>query len=84
MNKIEKFLRKIYQPKEAPWKRTALFFLSLALLIGSCISAYTQHYYHWTNDGVWIVIALFGVISLGGLYVSIFSKDFWVALFLGL
>ena len=73
-NKLpSQFLRKTYQPEEVPWKRKILFFLSLGLLIGSCISAYTQHSYHWINDGVWIIIAFFGVISLGGLYIYQFS-----------
>ena len=80
---LESFLRKTYKPKEKPWKRKVLFLLSLFILIISCILSYTQYYYHWTNNGVWIVITLFGIISLGGLYISIFSKDFWVALYLG-
>ena len=83
IKKIENFLRGTYKPKEAPWKRKALFFLSLSLIIGSSISSYTQYHYHWTNDGVWFVIALFSFISLVGLLVSIFSKDFWVALVFG-
>ena len=83
LKKIENFLRKTYKPKEAPWKRKVLFFLSLGLIIGSSISAYTQYYYHWTNNGVWIVIALFSFMSLSGLLVSIFSKDFWIAFVLG-
>ena len=83
LNKIENFLRRTYQPKEAPWKRKVLFSLSLVLLIGSCVAAYTQYYYQWTNEGVWIIIILFGSISLLGLLISIFSKEFWVALFLG-
>jgi len=64
-------------------EKKVLFFLSLGLIIASLISAYTQYHYHWTNDGVWVVIALFSFISLVGLLVSIFSKDFWVALLLG-
>ena len=81
--KVKNFLRKTYKPKEAPWKRKALFFVSLILIVISGIAAYIQHYYLWTNDNVWIVIALFSLISLFGLFVSIFCKDFWVALFLG-
>jgi len=81
--RIENFLRKTYKPQEAPWKRKALFFISLSLVIVSGTVAFTQHYDHWTNDKVWIVIAFFGLISLIGLYISIFAKDFWVALFLG-
>ncbi len=80
---MENFLRKAYKPKEAPWKRKTLFFISLSLVIASGTAAYTQHYYHWTNDEIWIVIAFFGLISLIGLFISIFGKDFWVALFLG-
>lgn len=83
LKRIESFLRRTYKPKEAPWKRKVLFFLSLFLLIGSCVAAYTQYHYQWTNDGVWMLIILFGFMSLLGLFVSIFSKDFWVALVLG-
>jgi hypothetical protein len=80
---MEEFLRKTYKPKEAPWKRKVLFFISLTLVIVSGAAAYTQYYYHWTNDKVWIVIAFFSFMSLIGLFISIFGKDFWVALFLG-
>ena len=83
LKKIENFCRRTYQPKEALWKRKVLFFLSLSLLVGSSIAAYTQYLYQWTNNGIWMVIILFGLMSLLGLFVSIFSKDFWVALVLG-
>jgi len=38
---------------------------------------------HWTNDGVWLVIVLFGVLSVAGLVAALFLNDAWVALILG-
>lgn len=82
LKKLENFLKNKYKPKEAPWKRKALFFLSFSFIIGVLISAYTQYNYHWTNDGVWIFIVPCAFISSIGLYISIFSTDLWVALIL--
>ena len=83
LNKFENWARRTYQPKAAPWKRPALFLLSLVIGVACGIAAYTQLNYHWTNDGVWLVIVFFGLLSLLGLFVSVFAKDFWVALVLG-
>ena len=86
MNKIDKFetwARKTYSPKETPWKRPALFILSLVIFTACVIAGYMQVHYQWTNNGVWIVIGLFGFLSLIGVFVSIKCKDFWVALVFG-
>ncbi len=83
LSRFEHWTRRVYQPKEAKWKRPALLFLSI--LIGSVcsIASYTQIHYRWTNDGVWLVIGLFAIFSIIGFFVSIFCKDYWVALVLG-
>jgi ABC-type multidrug transport system permease subunit len=83
MSKFEKWVKKTYNPKVAPWKRPTLLILSIVMTIGTLVAAYTQIEYHWTNDGVWIVIYLLGFASIIGLFVSLFCKDFWVALVLG-
>ena len=83
LDTFEAWARKTYNPKEASWKRRALFLLSL-IIFGACATAaYTQINYHWTNNGVWLVIGLFSLMSIIGLFVSIKCKDFWVALVLG-
>ena len=83
INKLESWARRTYNPKVAAWKRPTLFILSLVVGLACIIAGYTQLTYHWTNDGVWMVIVLFGLFSVIGLAVSIFCKDFWVALVLG-
>jgi hypothetical protein len=53
-------------------------------VLAICIAAaYFQLQYHWTNSGVWLVIVLFGVLSLAGLVAALFLNDAWVALILG-
>ena len=83
LNKFEVWARQTYNPKEVAWKRPALLLLSLAIFIGCAGAAYAQINYHWTNNGVWLFIDLFGLLSLTGLFVSIKCKDFWVALMFG-
>jgi hypothetical protein len=83
ISKFEAWTRRIYQPKEAKWKRPVLFCLSVLIGVGCGVGAYTQIYYGWTNQGVWWVIGLFSFLSILGLLVSLFCKDYWVALVLG-
>ena len=83
LDKFEIWVKKTYSPTEAQWKRPVLFFLSLAIILACIISGYLQITDRWTNDRIWIVIIIFSFFSLLGLSVSIFSKDFWVALVLG-
>ena len=86
MNKLQIFeawAKRTYIPREAAWKRPTLFILSLVIGIACCISGYLQINYNWTNSGIWLVIGLFGFISLVGFFISIKCKDFWVALVLG-
>jgi hypothetical protein len=83
LNKFEAWAKETYNPKEVPWKRPVLFVLSLAISIACAIAAYTQINSPWTNNGVWLVIGLFGFLAITGLFVSIKCKDFWVALVLG-
>lgn len=72
-----------YGLRIAPWKRPVLLALSFVVL-AICVGAgYFQLQYHWTNDGVWLVIALFGVLSVAGLVAALFLNDAWVALILG-
>ena len=67
----------------APWKRPVLLALSFVVLIICVGAGYLQLQYHWTNDGVWLVIVLFGIFSLVGLVAALFLSDAWVALILG-
>jgi hypothetical protein len=60
-----------------------LHVLSCVVLAICIAAAYFQLRYHWTNDGVWLVIILFGVLSLTGLVAALFLNDAWVALIPG-
>ena len=83
IDRFEAWTKRVYQPREAKWKRPVL--LTLSLLIGfSCgVAGYTQFQYQWTNDEVWLVIGVFGFFSVIGALVALFCKDYWVALVLG-
>ncbi|MEJ2497435.1 MAG: hypothetical protein P8Y43_08190 [Sulfurovaceae bacterium] len=83
MNKIEKFLNKIYKPKVNPKKRKKLFKLSIFILIISLVIAGLQFYFEGTNGGVYLLCALFRFISLIGIAVAKYGSDFWVALIYG-
>jgi len=83
MNKLEACLNKIYKPKPKPWKRKVLFFLSSFIVCAVTIGGYNQYVYGYTDNGIWWFYGFFGVLGMGGLYTSIFGKEFWVALFLG-
>ncbi len=81
--KFESWTRRVYSPREAVWKRPVLFVVSVVIGILCAVGAYIQIQYQWTNDGVWWLIGLFCFLSIVGLLVSIFCKDYWVALVLG-
>ena|GEM_PF-2512510 len=83
LRRFENWTRRVYQPKEAKWKRPVLLILSILVGIVCFVAGYTQIHYHWTNNGIWLVIGLFGLFSLTGFFVSVFGKDYWVALVLG-
>jgi len=83
LNAFEAWAKKTYNPQEASWKRPALFILSLVICSACAVAAYTQINNPWTNNGVFLVIGLFGFLSMIGIFVSIKCKDFWVALVLG-
>jgi membrane protein YdbS with pleckstrin-like domain len=83
IDKFESWTRRVYNPREAKWKRPVLFWLSITIGLLCTIAAYTQINYEWTNSGVWWVISIFSFFSLIGFIVSIFCKDYWVALILG-
>jgi len=83
LRKFEEWTKRVYNPKEAKWKRPVLLALSIAIGIVCATASYAQIAYRWTNDGVWLVIGLFSFFSIVGLLVSIFCKDYWVALVLG-
>jgi len=72
-----------YKLRVAPWKRPVLLVLSCAILAFCIAAGYLQSQHHWTNNGVWLVIVLFGVLGVAGLAASLFLNDAWVALFLG-
>ena len=76
-------LEEIYHPRPAPWKRPVLLWLSVAILALCALGGSAQIEYHWTNNGVWLVIGLFGVLSVTGVGVALFGDDWWVALVLG-
>ena len=83
MSSFEQRMVEKYGLRIAPWKRPVLLVLS-SVVLATCIAAtYFQLQYHWTNDGVWIVIVFFGVLGLAGLVAALFLNDAWVALILG-
>jgi len=83
INKFEAWRRRVYQPREAKWKRPVLFWLSILIGLACATGGYTQIRYQWTNDGVWWVIGLFSFFSVVDFLISLFCKDYWVALVLG-
>ncbi len=83
MNNLERRLDRLYQPSPAPWKRPVLLLVG-ALGFSLCsLAAYFQLTTHFTNDGIWLVIAFFGALSIASVYVALNGSDFWVALLLG-
>jgi hypothetical protein len=83
MNKLEKFLNKIYKPQIKPWKRKRLFWISLIIFLISIFAVYIQYSYQYFNNEIYSLCALFGFISSSGLLVSKFGSDFWVAIIYG-
>jgi ABC-type multidrug transport system permease subunit len=83
MSAFEQRMVEKYGLRIAPWKRPVLLVLSSVVLATCIAAAYFQLQYHWTNDGVWLVIVLFGVLGLAGLVAALFLNDAWVALILG-
>jgi hypothetical protein len=72
-----------YGLRIAPWKRPVLLVLSCVVLAVCGSAGYFQLQYHWTNDGVWLVIILLGVLSAAGIGAALLLNDAWVALILG-
>ena len=81
--KFEYWARNTYNPTPARWKRPALFSLSLICGVAATVAGYTQQEFHWTNNGIWLVIVFLASFSVVGLLVSFKGNDFWVALTLG-
>ena len=83
MIKLKQRLIDIAQPKPAPWKRRVLWIGSL-LIAALCIyAAWAQVQYHFANDGVWVVIVMFGLLSVAGIVAAAIGDDWWVALLVG-
>lgn len=83
LNTFEAWAKKTYTPQEASWKRPTLFILSLVIGSACAVASYTQINNQWTNNGIFLVIGLLGLLSIIGLFISIKCTDFWVALVLG-
>lgn len=83
MSSFKARIDRIYQPRPAPWKRPVLFWLSTFIGLLCAVGGWMQLQHHWTNDGVWLAIAFFGVLSAAGIGVALFGDDWWVALMLG-
>ena len=83
MSAFEQRMVEKYGLRMAPWKRPVLLVLSCVVLLICVAAAYFQLQYHWTGDGVWLVIVLFGVLGAAGLVAALFLNDAWVALILG-
>jgi hypothetical protein len=83
MGRLRRFIDRTYSPRPAKWKRLVLLVLSFAILVAVCAGGWVQLLYRWTNDGVWLVLILFGVLGIVGLLVSVFGSDDSVALVLG-
>ncbi len=83
MNWFEAWLDRIYKPTPKPWKRKALFWLSLFILVATVFGGYTQHIYAYSGIEIWWVYGFFAALGLAGMLISMFGSEFWVALFLG-
>jgi len=83
MKKIERFLKKIYKPKLRPEKRRKLLLLSIVIFLAVMITTLSQYYLVWTNNGIYYLCFLFGIMSLVGVLVARYGNDFWVALIYG-
>jgi hypothetical protein len=57
--------------------------LSVTILALCVFGGWAQIQHHWTNNGVWLVIGLFAVLSVAGVGTALFGDDWWVALVLG-
>ena len=64
-------------------RRKLLFSISFIVFTLMSIAGYTEYYYRWITDGIWIIIAIFGLFSFVGLFVSMFGKDSTVETLLG-
>ena len=83
MKRVEKLLNKIYKPKIKPEKRKQLLLLSSIILFIVIVTSLSQCYYVWTNNGIYYLCLLFGIISTVGILVAKYGNDFWVALIYG-
>lgn len=83
MSTIEQRIVEKYGLRIVPWKRPVLLVLSCVILAICLAAAYFQLQFHWTNDGVWLVIVLMGALSVAGLVAALFLNDAWVAVILG-
>jgi hypothetical protein len=83
VNRLKQRLIAITQPKPAPWKRRVLWIMSL-LIAALCIwGAWAQVQDHFANDGVWVAIGIFGILSIAGIVAAAVGDDWWVAMLLG-
>lgn len=67
----------------ASWKRPALLLLSLIIALTCGIAAWAQAHHQFADNGIWLLIVLFGFLSIAGIIAALFGDDWWVALVLG-
>ena len=60
-----------------------MFALGVIMLSAVSAGGWAQLEYRWTNDGVWLVLVLFGVLGILRVLVSVLGSDYWVAVVLG-
>ena len=82
MNKLKQRLIAICKPKPAPWKRVVLWVLSLLVATVCVFTAWAQVQEHSSNYVEWLVIGLFGILSIAGIIVAALGDDLWVAIFI--
>ena len=60
-----------------------MLLLSLVIAIICGVAAWVQMHHPFANDSIWLLIAVFGLLSFAGVVAALFGDDWWVALVLG-
>jgi len=81
VNALEKWLKRFYQPRPAPWKRRTLLLVSLLILI-ACSVAFMMSL-SGMSTGFWVLAVLFVTLGVMGVFTATFGSDFRVAMVLG-
>ena len=80
LRRIENWAVKTCRPRFAPWKRGALLWTGIIVLICSAAASYAQVKYHFANDDIWLVIGVFIFVGMYSVGVAKWGSDLWVSL----